>query len=216
MPKSALTTYQLARLDNACKVLESAWHWRTYLVGSAGEGDGPYRDVDVRTILDDDEFDALFGDRQQLWELVCLSVSAYLRDATGLPIDFQIQRMTQANEKFDKPRNPLGTRDGNRFAGGGDATRFTVPGMGHIEDLCDDDDGPSYSGQKCGFPIRSGDQVLGCPKEAVRDGHCEDHASVTDRWKAEADTIGREAAEELRRHLATPPPSSTPGSEGGG
>jgi hypothetical protein len=121
--KSYLTTYDLARLDNACKVLESAWHWRTYLVGTA-EG-GEYRDVDVRTILDDTEFDQLFEGRQQLWELVCLAITAYLRDATGLPIDYQIQRTTEANEKFgDKPRNPLGTREGNRFAGGGDATHF--------------------------------------------------------------------------------------------
>ena len=124
--KSYLTTYDLARLDNACKVLESVWHWRTYLVGTAGEGGGAYRDVDVRTILDDDEFDRLFMGRQQLWELICLSVTAYLRDATGLPIDYQIQRMTEANEKFDGPRNPLGTRAGNRFAGGGDATKFDM------------------------------------------------------------------------------------------
>ena len=79
-----------------------------------------FRDVDLRTILADDEFDALFKDRE-FWSLFCLAVSTYLSQVSGLPIDYQVQRMTQANEKFaGKTRNPMG--HGFRlFAGGGDA-----------------------------------------------------------------------------------------------
>lgn len=37
-------------------------------------------------------------------------IGQYLASVTGLPIDFQFQQMTAANEKHAKPRNPLGTR----------------------------------------------------------------------------------------------------------
>ena len=71
-------------------------------------------------MLDDDEFAAVCP-TQARWELLCLTISAYLRDRTGLPVDFQIQRTAEANERFgDKPRNPVGM--GRVFAGGGDAT----------------------------------------------------------------------------------------------
>lgn len=97
-------------------------------MGTAQTG-GPYRDVDVRTILPDEEFDALFGgaDRngKALWSLMCTAIGRMLADQTGLPIDYQIQRMTQANEKYQGQRNPIG--HGHRlYAGGGDATDFTA------------------------------------------------------------------------------------------
>jgi len=138
--KCSLTTLQLDVLDHACEPIWDAFGG-TYLVGTAFTG-GDYRDVDVRTILPDREFDRLFGpgllrddgeiDRHHpsdkvpgraLWGLVCMSVGRYLMTATGLPIDYQIQRMTQANEKYDGPRNPLGM--GMReYAGAGDATHW--------------------------------------------------------------------------------------------
>lgn len=53
---------------------------------------------------------------------ICMTMRMLTED-TGLPIDFQIQRMTEANAKYDGPRNPLGA--GRRdYAGGGDATKF--------------------------------------------------------------------------------------------
>jgi hypothetical protein len=67
-----------------------------------------FRDVDVRAIVDDDEFDAVFGPRREFWGMVCLTTTMYLRAATGLPIDFQVQRMTEANALDGTPRNPLG------------------------------------------------------------------------------------------------------------
>jgi hypothetical protein len=55
--------------------------------------------------------------------LFCLGVSAYLSQVSGLPIDYQVQRQTQANEKHEGPRNRMG-RGFRNFAGGGDATEF--------------------------------------------------------------------------------------------
>jgi hypothetical protein len=43
-----------------------------------------------------------------------------LAQQTGLPVDYQIQRMTEANAKYDGMRNPIGRR--RTYAGGGDAT----------------------------------------------------------------------------------------------
>lgn len=120
-----LATHDLWRLDRACRLIYQAFDEPAYLVGTAGfEGAEGYRDVDVRLILDDEEFDALFAEPAGVarWELLSLAIGDHLRVATGLPIDFQIQRWTEANEKHPKPRNPLGLRDRRTFAGGGDAT----------------------------------------------------------------------------------------------
>jgi len=127
-PRAAkLTTTELHNLDVACELISDAFDSPPYLVGTAGafaEGDG-YRDVDVRLILGDEDFAAVCPTRER-WELLSLAISTYLRDRTGLPVDFQIQRRTEANDRFKGPRNPLGlTRRGHRirvFAGGGDAT----------------------------------------------------------------------------------------------
>lgn len=117
----ALTTLDLFRLDRACVSLTDAHGHCTYLVGSAETGP-TYRDVDVRTILADDVFDRLFPTRE-VWQIASVSVAAWLHLQTGLPIDFQYQRMTEANEIEGTPRNPLGM--GMRhYAGEGDATPF--------------------------------------------------------------------------------------------
>ncbi len=115
-----LTTTQLHDLDQACRLAFAAFGHPPYLVGTAGFGDaGAYRDVDVRLILPDDEFAAVCPTRER-WELLSVSIGAYLAQRTGLPVDFQVQQMTAANRLHDKPRNPLGMR--RVFAGGGDAT----------------------------------------------------------------------------------------------
>ena len=121
-PASYLTTVDFARLNHACQVVWEAFGGETYLVGSVLVGDS-WHDVDVRTILDDDTFDAIFHGRQFFWSLTCLGIATYLRQVTGLPIDYQIQRRTEANAKHDGIRNAIGTR-ARPFAGGGDATSF--------------------------------------------------------------------------------------------
>jgi hypothetical protein len=127
MRTDLLTTVEMYNLDTACRVVRQAFGKPPYLVGTAGVGGADsYRDVDVRLMLDDDEFAAACPTRAR-WELLCVAISAYLSERTGLPVDFQVQRTTEANERFgDKPRNPLGM-GGRTFAGGGDAT----PGWGH-------------------------------------------------------------------------------------
>lgn len=118
---SYLSGSQLIVLNNACVPITEAFGHPPYLVGSVTERHD-FRDVDVRSILPDDEFDAIFGGREFLWSLFCLSVSEYQSRITRLPVDFQVQRMTEANEKYGGiARNPLGTR-ARAYAGGGDAT----------------------------------------------------------------------------------------------
>jgi hypothetical protein len=124
-----LTTTQMFHLDQACQMVTRAFGGECpYLVGTAGLGGADsYRDVDVRLMLDDDEFAAACPTRER-WELLCLSIGTYLASRTGLPVDFQIQRVTEANAKHGhQPRNPLGLsgrpdRAGRVFAGGGDGT----------------------------------------------------------------------------------------------
>lgn len=72
-----------------------------------------WRDVDVRLILPDDEFKAMFGKHALAAEgnpklsAVTLAFSALGKAMTGLPIDFQIQSMTRANEKYPGNRSAL-------------------------------------------------------------------------------------------------------------
>ena|SRR5580700_5451634 len=79
-----------------------------YHVGSSmGDNKKDWRDVDVRVMLDDEEWAKLFGDlepanchRSKKWEMLCIVFSHYGRHLTGLPIDFQIQRTKEANEQY--------------------------------------------------------------------------------------------------------------------
>lgn len=121
--KSGLSTRDMHALDMAVMALLGVLMGagRTYLVGTAQTG-GDYRDVDVRTILPDDQFDAMFGGKPVLWSKFCFLVSDHLGRQTGLPVDYQVQRATEANEKYAGERNPLGI--GRAFAGGGDASGF--------------------------------------------------------------------------------------------
>ena len=120
-----LTTAQLRELDDACGLIRRAFGM-PYLVGSAGTGGRKdWRDVAVRLILSDEEFDALCPTVAR-WELLSIAIGDYLRRRTRLPIDFQIQRRTEANAKHNGRRNPLG--GGRVLAGMGDATPFAARG----------------------------------------------------------------------------------------
>ena len=81
-----------------------------YLVGSATKGK-KWRDVDVRLILTDDEWKAWgFGHPQhpgEKWAVICMAFAALGKHMTGLPIDFQIQQMTEANRLFPCKREAL-------------------------------------------------------------------------------------------------------------
>ena len=104
-------------LDEFGSQLEFAFDSVAYLVGSALKTT-KYRDVDVRVILTDDEWEK-WGFKKPgsehhdgKWVALCLAFSALGQRMTGLPIDFQIQQMTDANKTFSgrkgHPRSALG------------------------------------------------------------------------------------------------------------
>lgn len=89
-----------------------------YLVWSAF-GDHPYhvgssvfnktwRDVDVRLILEDEEYERMgLGDpkhphHNKKWVALTLAFSALGTQMTGLPIDFQIQQQSDANATYSQ------------------------------------------------------------------------------------------------------------------
>lgn len=105
-------------LELACRQITDAFGgFGCYVVGSALER-SDWRDVDVRLILSDDEFRTLFPDAGEHWEhdtrwlLMTISLSKLLSTATGLPIDFQIQSQTYANERHPGPRSAIGIKIG--------------------------------------------------------------------------------------------------------
>lgn len=115
---SALSPRQMFVLDLACKPIVEAFGFGSlYLVGTAAKRE-TYRDVDVRCILTDEEYDriqdALGFDALTF---LALAVGQYLASLTGLPIDFQFQRRTEANERHNGLRNPLGSRSLSNFQG---------------------------------------------------------------------------------------------------
>ena len=83
-----------------------------YLVGSAARSKN-WRDVDVRLILDDAEYERLIGKVEKphctnpRWNAFCLAFAALGQRMTGLPIDFQIDQQTEANELHRGERHPL-------------------------------------------------------------------------------------------------------------
>lgn len=109
-------------LEQACQQLRDAFgEYGVYLVGSALERQD-WRDVDVRYILSDEAFAWLFPDAGQHWEhdprwlLMTVAISAWLSKETGLPIDFQFQPQSHANERHAKSRSALGLRIREREA----------------------------------------------------------------------------------------------------
>jgi hypothetical protein len=108
---SALSPRQMFLLDQACHPINEAFgRFGTYLVGTAGTR-GPHRDVDVRTIMKDKKYDRLLkAIGQPGIAFLGLSIGQYLASLTGLPIDYQIQRQTEANALHDGMRNALGVR----------------------------------------------------------------------------------------------------------
>ncbi|SMF86934.1 hypothetical protein [Streptomyces sp. Amel2xC10] len=100
-------------LNNFGREIDQAFGHMPYLVGSAARGK-KWRDVDVRLMLPDDEFDVLFPSHTSSthadakWALLCAAISELGRQRTGLPIDFQIQRTSNANELYSGVRHALG------------------------------------------------------------------------------------------------------------
>lgn len=85
----------------------------SYHVGSSLAEKQGWRDVDVRLILPDVEYEAMdLGDprsphENKRWCSIVLAWSAFGRTLTGLPIDFQIQQQSLANEQYKGKRSAL-------------------------------------------------------------------------------------------------------------
>lgn len=114
---SAFRPRQMFALDEACKPIAEAFDETPYLVGTAVTR-SEYRDVDVRLILDDEKYAALGAVvGPELVAFLGIAVGEYLAARTGMPIDFQVQQQTAANERHDGPRNPLGLRTLDNYRG---------------------------------------------------------------------------------------------------
>lgn len=107
-------------LEQACSLLVQSFDtFGVYLVGSAIERPD-WRDVDLRMILADEEFKVLFPtvasieyptwEHDQRWLLLTVSISQWLSQQSGLPVDFQFQPQTFANKSHAKPRHAMGLR----------------------------------------------------------------------------------------------------------
>lgn len=82
-----------------------------YHVGSSLKSKD-WRDVDVRLIMPDDEFTERFGVHKNAignakLSAITLAFSALGKEMTGLPIDFQIQPQSYANETYPGWRSAL-------------------------------------------------------------------------------------------------------------
>lgn len=83
----------------------AAFGHTAYHVGSSVFGK-KWRDVDVRLLLPDEEYERLgLGDpahphENAKWVSLVMAYAALGRAMTGLPIDFQIQQQSYANEHY--------------------------------------------------------------------------------------------------------------------
>lgn len=98
-----LTVTENASLKLAAEPIDRAFPGSVgiYHVGSSLSR-ADYRDVDVRLILRNEEFERLFGTGDKhpatldLWFLICWAISEWMQKRTGLPVDFQIQSVATA------------------------------------------------------------------------------------------------------------------------
>jgi len=102
-------------LNQACRTLVDAFGWSIYQVGSSLHR-RDWHDIDVRCILDDEEFAGMFPgeDSSKSWRenprlaLLNAALSEWLQARTGLPVDFQFQQQTTANAEHKGIRSALG------------------------------------------------------------------------------------------------------------
>jgi hypothetical protein len=118
---STLSPREIFLLDQACRPLEVAFgKWSVYLVGTAAQERSKHipRDVDVRAIMRDKKFDNLVkAIGHNGIAVLGITVGQYLHSLTGLQIDFQVQRQTEANALHSGVRNPMGHRTMENFKG---------------------------------------------------------------------------------------------------
>ena len=125
-----LPWHKLVQVNTFADYLHDAFPDRlgVYLVGSALRH-AEYRDVDVRVIFHDDDFDVIFGPltkpryKNAKWNANCVAWTHFGCSITGLLIDCQFDRMTEANAEYPHTPDGYGWRHplGKRENGGGPA-----------------------------------------------------------------------------------------------
>jgi hypothetical protein len=104
---SYLTMSQQYDLNHACKPLAGIGYG-TYHVGSS-LAKSDYHDVDLRCILADEEYEEMIRLGGEPWlNFLNTAISEWVGARTGLPIDFQFQKASEANEKYKGVRNGVG------------------------------------------------------------------------------------------------------------
>lgn len=108
---SFLQLADFERVEEWCRSVSTLFDGAVpYMVGSVNRHPD-FRDVDIRLLLDDKEFDRAYADPVK-HRLMNRAISTWGQRETGLPIDFQVQQQTAANDQFDGEfRNPMGIRD---------------------------------------------------------------------------------------------------------
>ena len=103
-------------LDQFGELVEAAWGETGYLVGSS-QTSATWRDVDIRVMLSNEEYERRLGPqwrtgkRHQLlsYRAEMLAWSTLGQKMTGLPIDFQVERLSEADALWPTgPRTPIG------------------------------------------------------------------------------------------------------------
>ena len=101
-------------LNDFGAIVLDAFGTMPFLVGSSLDKKTGWRDVDIRLILDDEEYiklglgDGTFPHLNAKWVALVKAFSALGRNMTGLPIDFQIQQRTYANKTYTGSRSAIG------------------------------------------------------------------------------------------------------------
>ena len=107
---SFLLLTDFERVEEWCRGIRILFGQPPYMVGSAMLRKD-YRDIDLRLILADKAFDRQWRNPIKV-RLMNRAMSTWGQRETGLPIDFQIQRQSVANERWpDGIRNAMGGRD---------------------------------------------------------------------------------------------------------
>lgn len=106
---------QSLKLESFGKILFDVFNNFPYHVGSSLTTKSSWRDVDIRVILPDKEYEIWgLGDPEQpflnhKWVGLVRAFSALGKEITDLPIDFQIQQQTRANKMYpNRSRSALG------------------------------------------------------------------------------------------------------------
>lgn len=123
MSKTNIGPHQHLLLDQFGQLVYAAWGAVGYRVGSSVRDGETWRDIDIRVMLDTQDWERRFqrssdsGDevihesrhRHPGWRAEMLAWATLGERITGLPIDFQVEQADWANEAFPtEPRNPIG------------------------------------------------------------------------------------------------------------